>query len=532
MFRYWTGQSLLSLLAALVALAAPQDSRATTDGKALLDARCAACHDRTSDGRLSRISDQRKTPEAWDMTLVRMMQMHGVEMTADERAAMVKYLADSQGLAPAEAAPFRYILEREPGVFEEPASEDLGVMCARCHSYARVALQRRTEEEWRKLSHFHLGQYPTAEYQALGRDRNWWEIASGQMPGELVKLFPLETAEWDAWKDRPTPDLAGSWRFVGSHPGRGDYHGSITLKSDGNDRYSYEAVMTYADGSSASGQGQGILYTGYEWRGRTVINGSASLQVLALSEDGSTMTGRSFFEDRDSIGGRLTLVRADGGGQILDVVPAYLRAGESGQIAIQGVGLGGDVDLGAGVTIENVVSSGPETVVVQARADDDAPVGPRAVSVGDVGTAGLFTVYEQIDRLTVEPGYAIARVGDAEGPLLPVPAQFEAIGWLDGPDGKAGTGDDVRIGVVPAGWSTDNFDATAATMDDVNFAGTIGGDGLFMPAGAGPNPKRPYQTNNGGNLKVIAKVEDGERTIEAEAQLIVTMQRWNDPPIR
>ena len=153
------------------------------EASSILNAKCAACHERTDDG-LARIKDQRKTPEAWDMTIVRMVQLHGVEVTDDERAILVKHLADTQGLAPAETEGFRYILERVPSQFEAPATEELGTMCARCHSYARIALQRRTEDEWRKLAHFHLGQYPTAEYQALGRDRNWWEIASEQVPGE------------------------------------------------------------------------------------------------------------------------------------------------------------------------------------------------------------------------------------------------------------------------------------------------------------------------------------------------------------
>ena len=73
-------------------------------------------------------------------------------------------------------------LERAPNVVEPPADEELVTMCARCHTYARTALQRRDTDEWLKHSHFHLGQYPTAEYQAHGRDRNWWEIASEQLP--------------------------------------------------------------------------------------------------------------------------------------------------------------------------------------------------------------------------------------------------------------------------------------------------------------------------------------------------------------
>jgi quinohemoprotein amine dehydrogenase len=38
-------------------------------------------------------------------------------------------------------------------------------------------------------------------------------------------------------------------------------------------------------------------------------------------------------------------------------------------------------------------------------------------------------------------------------------------------------------------------------------------------------------TNNAGNLKVVAKVEDGGQTLSGSAQMIVTVQRWNNPPI-
>ena len=59
------------------------------DAEAILNGKCAACHERTDAG-LARIKDQRKTPEAWDMTIVRMMQLHGVEVSDAERAALVK----------------------------------------------------------------------------------------------------------------------------------------------------------------------------------------------------------------------------------------------------------------------------------------------------------------------------------------------------------------------------------------------------------------------------------------------------------
>ena len=101
-------------------------------------------------------------------------------------------------------------------------------------------------------------------------------------------------------------------------------------------------------------------------------------------------------------------------------------------------------------------------------------------------------------------------------PFPPVPAQFDAVAYLNGPDGESGTDDDVRIGVMPATWSVEPFNEA---------------DGLFVPGGAGPNPERHYSTNNAGDLTVKATVADGESTVEGTGHLIVTVQRWNNPPI-
>jgi quinohemoprotein amine dehydrogenase len=523
------------LLASLpVLLAGISDAGwAQSDGEAILNARCAACHERTADGGLARIKDQRKTPEAWDMTIVRMMQLHGVEVTDDERSTLVKHLGDTQGLAPAETEGYRYILERIPSAFEDPPTDELGAMCARCHSWARVALQRRTEEEWRKLAHFHLGQYPTTEYQALGRDRNWWEIASEELPPDLAERFPLETPEWSAWQEREPADLSGEWRFVGRDPGAGDYEGVATIEGTGDDTYSVTLESTYADGHEMEGEGSGIVFTGFEWRSRITLGEDETLQVFAVSEDGNTMTGRSFLAAADSIGARVTAVRMDeGASAVLAASPSHLRAGETAEIALHGVGLDGDVSLGEGVTVEDVVSRDAGTVVVRASADADAADGARTISVGGTDADGLLTVYQAIDFLTVEPSYNIARVGGGGGPIPPVPAQFEAIAWLQGPDGQAGTDDDVEIGAMPASWAVENFDDVAEELDDAAFTGEMQANGLFLPAEAGLNPERPFQTNNAGNLKVIATVDDNGQTVTGEGQLLVTVQRWNDPPIR
>jgi quinohemoprotein amine dehydrogenase len=514
-----------------LALVRAGDGTHAQEALSILNAKCAACHERTDDG-LARIKDQRKTPEAWDMTIVRMVQLHGVEVTDDERAVLVKHLADTQGLAPRETEGFRYILERVPSQIEAPATDELGTMCARCHSYARVALQRRPEEEWRKLAHFHLGQYPTTEYQALGRDRNWWEIASERLPGELAELYPFDAAEWTAWQEREPADLSGKWRFVGRDPGAGDYEGVATIESTGDDTYAVTIESTYADGQQLDGEGSGIVYTGFEWRSRIMLGDDETLQVFAVSEDGDSMTGRSFLAEADSIGSEVTARRMDeGASAVLAASPSHLRAGETAEIAVHGIGLEGDVSLGEGVTIDEVVSRDAETVVVRASAEANAAGGPRTVSVGDAD-GGLLTVYQAIDFLTVEPSYNIARVGGGGGPIPPVPAQFEAVAWLQGADGQAGTDDDIEIGAMPAKWAVQNFDEVAQALDDAAFAGEMRANGLFLPAEAGPNAERPYDTNNAGNLKVIATVEDGGQTVTGEGQLLVTVQRWNDPPIR
>ncbi|MDH3593918.1 MAG: quinohemoprotein amine dehydrogenase subunit alpha [Rhodospirillales bacterium] len=502
------------------------------DAASILNSRCAACHERTADGGLSRVEDMRKTPEGWDMAIVRMTIMHGVRIPAEERAVLVKHLADTQGLAPEETRDWRYILERRPNALDKAPDDDLATLCGRCHSFARVALQRRDAEEWRKLAHFHLGQFPTAEYQAMGRDRNWWEIVSTSVPDKLGKLYPLRTAAWTKWLDQDAADLSGRWRVAGRRPGKGAYHGIAAITASGEDRYRVALDLTYADGGTASGSGNAIVYTGYEWRARLNLDGESVLQVFTLSEDGRELSGRWFLEDLDSVGGNLRAVRMGPAATILAVEPAYLRGGTFGRIAIHGVGLDGEVDLGEGVEVTSTVSRSSETVVVEARATAGARPGARGVRVGGADAGGLFTVYSRIDSVRVEPDEAIARVGGAGGPLAAVPAQFEAVAYMNGSDGAAGTDDDQRIGVMPATWSVDDFNETAAAMKDSQYAGRIDMKGLFLPAAAGPNPERPFATNNAGDLAVKAVVNDAGRKIEGAGHLIVTVQRWNDPPIR
>ncbi|UCH73323.1 MAG: quinohemoprotein amine dehydrogenase subunit alpha [Rhodospirillales bacterium] len=520
--------SVFVLSSGMAAVAAP--AGAQQSGEVILDARCSSCHDRLADGRISRIGEIRKTPEGWDMNIARMIIMHGVEITSEERGALVKHLSDTQGLAPSETRDWRYILERRSGVFEDIPDEDLGVMCARCHSYARTALQRRDEAEWVKHAHFHQGQWPTTEYQALGRDRNWWELASTQVPKRLGELYPLQSEAWDNWKARAAPDLSGSWRVIGNRPGKGAFQGVAVLAGKGNDAYGVKMFLFYADGSKANGEGEAILYTGYEWRASVTLDGEDTLQVMAVSAGGGEMSGRWFLEDPDSIGGDIVLARAGKGAaaRIMAVFPPHIRIGETATLTLHGVGLGGDIDLGSDVSVDRIVSRSSDIIVVEATASGSP--GARTVVAGAAQGPDALMVYDKVDSIRVEPAYTIARVGG--GAIAPVPAQFEAVAFMDGPDGVPGNDDDVRIGVMPAQWTVGNHGDFAAALDDAKFAGAITQTGLFEPAVAGPNPARPFSTNNAGDLAITASVDVGGQSLQGTAQLIVTVQRWNDPPIR
>lgn len=483
---------------------------------ALLRERCGACHASTEAGP-SRIAGQRKSPEGWMMTIVRMQQIHGVPIEAGERRRLVQYLSDTQGLAPAETEGWRYAFEKDPNVVEA-VQPPLDQMCARCHTGARVALQRRTAEEWLLHMDFHVGQFPTVEYQALGRDRPWYEIARNEIAPLLAQRYPLETEAWSAWSAAQHRPPTGEWIVLFDLPESGQAFGRLRVGGDASP-FRLSGRITMPDGREVPATGSMNLYTGFEWRANLAIGGRVYRQVLAMSEDGTRLEGRQFVRDQDSLGGRLTGARLDAGPVLLGLAPAAVAAGGA---RVQAVGVGlGDLSVDAeGATVE------PDA--------NGARVHLHRTGNGWVTfTAGplqaRLAVYESLDRLAVEPDFAIARVGGGSerGPL-PVPAHFRAIGYWNGPDGEPGSGDDVRVGEVDARWNIAPHNEAAEAMQDDRFAGRIGADGVFTPAVAGPNPQRPFSTNNAGDLRVEA--EHGGR--RAHARLVVTVQRFVDPPLR
>src|SRR3569832_2845739 len=209
----------------------------SAEGPEILQTRCGGCHQQSAPGHFARISDIRKTPEGWLMTIFRMQHVHQVQITEADRDVLIRYLADTQGLAPTETIPARYALEQRPNATDMTLPGDLQVMCARCHSAARVALQRRDTSDWLKHVHWHLAQWPTIEYLQNARDRLWWQKATTEVPDQLGKLYPLSTAAWDQWRVRPHADLSGTWLVVGHEPGGADSWGTATISKSGDALY-------------------------------------------------------------------------------------------------------------------------------------------------------------------------------------------------------------------------------------------------------------------------------------------------------
>jgi quinohemoprotein amine dehydrogenase len=465
-------RALLALLLAAVATAAAPSAASTPEE--LLRNTCSGCHLPDPSGQLSRIAHQRKTPEGWAMTIQRMEALHGIVVSSQDlllgseavKRALVKYLADTQGLAPEETVGFRYALEQRLDELE-PVDDDFKMMCGRCHSAARVLLQRRPIEEWKHLVHFHLGQWPSTEYSAGGRNLDWFPIALNETAPMLAEKYAVESNAWKRWQKAKKPKLSGEWRISGHQLSKGDFSGTMRATPDGPDKYAVLFEGAYArTGDKLSGKGAATVYTGYEWRA-TIQLGAAWQQVLAASADGRTLTGRIYERNHPELG--------------IDLV-AYRAGAEA---------------------------------VAAAR---DAPAGTL-----ESGRA---------DRISVDPPYQVARVGDGGGPIPKEYAAFDAVAWSNGADGKPETADDVRLGAVPATWRALPWHEQARLDRDVEFAGVMDpSTGVFTPGDAGPNPARKYGTNNAGNLRVIATVKDGERELSGEAHLIVTVQRWIHSPI-
>ena len=514
---------------------------------------CASCHTRDESGRMTRLSYMRKTPEGWQTSIRRMVSLNGVDSDPATAREIVRYLANEHGIAPEELRAGLFEVERRLIDFKYEADEDTETTCIQCHSMGRVITQRRTTEEWGLLIAMHRGYYPLSDFQAFRY--------MGPTPGSpeapddtrhpmdkaiehLSQEFPLETPEWSDWSATMQPaQIAGTWAVSAAQPGYGRLFGQLTIAQvpGTNDEFTTSSTLTYArSGNTVLRRGSSIVYTGYQWRGSSVLgDGRDPLrEVLFVERDWQQISGRWFTGAYDELGFDVHLYRVGSDPMILGMEPRALRAGSEGQeVRIFGANLPSvippeAVNLGPGITVRRVVRSDGNSATVIVNVNEDASVGPRDISVSAARRPESGFVYDQVHAIKVNPEWGMARVGG--GPMPKSYSQFEARAYHRGTDGRVGTDDDVDLGVVDATWGLEEYSATFDD-DDIEYVGQIAPrTGLFTPALDGPNPERSGNRNNIGDVWVIANFsppgEQADRPLRARAHLIVTVplyMRWD-----
>jgi len=534
--------ALVLLTSAAASAAAGQQSSATRGfeiREAAVLENCGACHVQRDDGTVERLSFIRKTPEGWEMSVRRMMTLHGVRLDTAAARAVVRYLADHQGLAPEEALPGRFEMERRLIDWSYEGDGPTQNTCRDCHSLGRAILQRRTGEEWELLVETHRALWPLVDGQTFRRNPPASGGGSFRQPmdqaiSHLSQAFPLRTAEWAAWSAtmRP-PQIEGTWLVTGSEPGRGPLHGQMVVSRAASGDFETRISYRYASGGApVTRAGRAIVYTGFQWRGRSnpagAAPGTGTLREVLFVEPGwQEMSGRWFTGAYDELGVDVSMTRVTGAPQAVALTPRAIRRGTAAEVTIFGANLpsasAASIDFGPGVRVEQVLRATRDSIRVRVQVAPDAAEGDRDLWIGGAALRSAAVVYDQVHRIRVTPAHGMARIG---GIVFPKQLQtFEAIGYSDGPDGSPNTDDDVEIGPVPVTWSVEEYAATFDD-DDVRWVGALAANGVFTPAVDGPNPLRSASRNNIGDVWVVASYQPSDlvqRPVRARSMLVVTV---------
>jgi quinohemoprotein amine dehydrogenase len=490
---------------------------------------CSPCHKVDEKQRMTRISWRRTTPEGWEFTIKRMIGLNGLQIEPAEAREVLKYLSTNLGLAPEEARAAAFEAEKR-SIDYHYSDKDVDRVCSNCHSLGRVISQRRSKGEWELLIAMHRGYYPLSDFQAFRRlgppqttpgpdgrppdNRHPMEVV---LP-KLEEGLALKTPEWSAWSaNMRAPKLEGRWAFSGYQSGRGPFYGEMTIRPAGNpDEFQTETrYVEVKSGKKVTRSGKALIYTGFQWRGRSnegPADKDGLREVMFLDRNQRELTGRWFTGAYEETGVDVKLVKLGNDPVVLGLDRSALQAGGTRTVHIYGANFPASLaasalDFGHGISVKRVVSAAPDQIQVEVDVSKDAAVGPRDV--------------DKIDAIKVRPQAGMARVGGANFPKQL--QQFEAVAFHNGADGKPDTKDDVNLGPVEVTWSIEEYTATFDD-NDKEYVGTLDDNGLFTPNLDGPNPKRPRNANNVGDVWVVAtyKLPDG-KVLRARAFLLVTV---------
>ena len=499
---------------------------------------CTACHI-PKDGKLDSIESVRMTPEGWRMTLSRMVRNHGLALKEDEARKILKYLSDNNGLAPSEITPFEYALEERNSTLEthDKAGVPPNVIgaCVQCHSFARIALQRRSPEMWTRLPDLHEYFVPfvASDTSSAGNLIDpWRQVATKEAVPYFIKRFPFETPAWRKWQSTAKPDYSGKWLVVGHDPAKGgDYTGVLTVTSAENDVYSGKFTHDFQDGSSVSGTTDAVLYAKFQWRGRAQVADKTEVEIFFGNEDGTLMHGRRLLTPVGDLGMDETLYKAGSQAALLTVIPRAIQAGQTVKVRLFGnklpANVGADaITLGDGLKVQSVSQSDDNTVIAEIVADRDAQVGPRTVKIAGTTGDGQLYLYKKVDYISISPERGYGRPGGSRGPK--VAEQFEASAFTHGPDGKP-----VNLGRVgPLTWDVAER-VSRIGDDDVLYVGKVNEYGTFIPNTDGPNPEREHSESNVGDVWVEAwyKPDPSKPPMGARAFMLLMPPKFVFNPI-
>ncbi|HEY7817366.1 MAG TPA: quinohemoprotein amine dehydrogenase subunit alpha, partial [Vicinamibacteria bacterium] len=313
-------------------------------------------------------------------------------------------------------------------------------------------------------------------------------------------------------------------------PAKGLASGMVTFEKTATG-YATRGDLTFADGKTENRTGTGLLYSDLTWRGRS--EGTTLLdqrEVLALSDDGSTLEGRFFRGDYGELGLDVRMVRLGSDPRIAGVTPKAVAAGTaSATVRVVGANFpasvaASDVDLGPGVSVTRVRSQAPDRLELEVAVAADAPPGRRNVRVSGTTALDALAVFDKVDYVLVRPQEGLARTGG--GAIAKQFIQFEAVAFGNGPDGTPLNGDDVELNPVTPAWSLEEYHVRHED-EDLQYVGVIDANGLFTPGLDGPNPDRKRATNNMGDVWAVATYTPpgASRPLHGRAHLIVS------PPI-
>jgi quinohemoprotein amine dehydrogenase len=542
----------------------PEEGIPVTDP--LVISKCGTCHTKDDKGNLSRISWERTTPEGWEEAIKRMVRLNGLTISPAEAKAVVKYLSTYHGLAPEEAKPVMYMPEHR--MVDEPVP-NLAVQttCMGCHPLGRGLSWRRSKEDWKLLTNMHVFLYAQADVAFrrgfFGGGANAAVLA--QRPENapalvdesveyLSKTAPLHTAEWSAWQARMrSPKLAGRWLVTADVPGKGRYYGEMVLEPGAADDEFQTRVklQSVKDGSTLTRSGQGLVYAGYSWRGRSKGTSPAGPQpddlskemreAMWISPDQLWAQGRWFWGEYQEFGMDVKLVRASAEPTLIGIDRTMLKLGtQAGRIRLIGDNFPAqiapaDVDLGSGITVRRIVSHTPAEVVAEVDVAANAVPGKRDIAFRRSVLESALAVYDRIDYIKVIPEASLAHLGSDVHPKGF--EQFDAIAYQRGADDKLHTADDVELGPIDVTWSVEEY-LSVYGDDDKDFVGTLSPTGLFTPALDGPNPKRKFSRNNYGDVWIVATAKTDKdkegKLLTGRSYLVVTVPtyiHWDQPEV-